>query len=408
MTTDVVLTTNSPGELSSWVRVASAALRSDDVKLHIALVPCPFAAGTEYDYAVSLPGIETVLRPAESLRIMLGMPGFRPSRKGIVVFLGGEMWHASSLARRWGLPSLAYCTRATRQAKPFTRLALPHSGLEPLLRARGVGTPTEVVGDLMVDGVSLTGTRAEARRRLGLSPGARVVGLFPGSRSVHLRAALPIFLRAAEQLHERHPATEFLLVLSPFVNLASAQQALDAPIDVGAERAYARVGPEELRTSRGVKVRLTRGKAHESMEALDLALSVPGTNTAELACAGVPMVTVVSARAPLPRGGFGGLMELLPVGRWKDRLRVKEYLKFPYGVAQPNLRARRKLVPEVILEDSLAELVDVLSGLLVDDERRRGLSAELRQLMGETGAGRRLAELVRGTVGLPAKREQYA
>lgn len=407
MIADVVFTTNSPGELSSWVRVASAALAGEDVRMHIALVPCPFAAGGEFEYASSLPGIHSVLRPNETLRLLLGMPGFRP-QNGAVVYLGGDLWHATTLARRWSLPALGYLNRVSGRARQFARLAVPHSGLIAPLRARGVKSPIEVVGDLMVDGVSLTQARPEARRRLGLRPEAKVVGLFPGSRSVHLRAALPIFLRAADHLATRHPETEFLLVLSPFVNLAAAQQALDHPIDVGVERAYGRFGLRSLTTSRGTRVRVTQGRPHESMEALDLAISVPGTNTAELACAGCPMVTVVSARAPLPRGGVGGLMELLPVGRLKDRLRVKEYLKFPYGVAQPNLRAKKKLVPEVILEDSLAELVEVLSGLLTGDERRLRLAEELRELMGARGAGRRFGELIRGTLGLDTKREQYA
>lgn len=390
------------------MRVVNAALQSEDVRVHIALVPCPFAAGTEYEYARALPGVQKVLRPNESLKLMLGWPGFKPSPGGLVVFLGGEMWHASTLARRWGVPSLAYTTRATRQARPFTRLALAHADLIPQLAKKGVTTPAEVVGDLMVDGVSLTRSRTEARRELGLRPDARVVGLFPGSRSVHLRAALPVFLRAAEMVAERHPGTEFLVVLSPFVNLAAAQQALDHPISIGTERAYGRVGLTSLTTDRGVTVHVTQGRPHESMQALDLAISVPGTNTAELACAGVPMVTVLSSRAPLPRGGLGGLVELLPVGSLKERFRQKEYLKFPYGVAQPNLRARRKFLPEVILGDSLVELAEVVSGLLVDDERRAQLSHELRDLMGSTGAGARLVEMIRGTLGLAAKREQYA
>jgi lipid-A-disaccharide synthase len=406
---DFVFTTNSPGELSSWVRVASRALRAEipDARQHVALVPCPFASGTEAEYARRLPDLDGVIEPRETLRLLLGMRGFRP-KEGLVVYLGGELWHASTLARRWRLPSLAYVTRASRQARPFDRLVVPCEQLIPALRKKGVKAPIEVVGDLMVDGVALTEDRAEVRRRLGLSPESRVVGLFPGSRAVHLRAALPVFLRTAELLAERVPGTEFLLVLSPFVNLAAAQQALDRPLSIGVERATGRFARSSLTTARGLEVRVTQGRPHESMQALDLAVSVPGTNTAELACAGVPMITVVSARAPLPRGGLGGLIELLPVGRLKDRLRVKEYLKFPWGVAQPNLRARRKLVPEVILQDSLAELVQTGAGWLTDDRQRQQLSRELRALMGETGAWPRLAAVIRGTVARVAKEELYA
>lgn len=407
---DIVMTSNSPGELSSWVRVTSQALlaRRSDLRLHVALVPCPYASGRELDYAGQLPGLTSVLAPRETLRLLLGMPGFRPSGQAIVVFLGGELWQASRLAHLWGVPGLAYSVRPGRQARSFERVAVPSPELIAPLVARGVAPQRIVcVGDLMVDGVTLPESREDARRALGLALDRPVLGLFPGSRSVHLRAALPLFLRAAERLAESHPEYQFLLVLSPFVSLAAAQQALDHPVDLGLERSSGVFGLRSLRTRAGLEVLVTQGRPHQSMGALDLALTIPGTNTAELACAGCPMVLVLSTRAPLPRGGLGGLLDLMPLGAWKEQLRLKEYLRFPHGVAQPNLRAGRKLVPEVLLQDSLDPLISVLEEFARDSERRAQLSRELRALMGAPGAGERLADQILETLGLPLVK-QYA
>lgn len=407
---DIIMTSNSPGELSSWVRVTSQALlaRQSALRLHVALVPCPYASGRELDYARQIPGLTSVLAPGQTMRLLLGRPGFRPSKEAVVVFLGGELWQASRLAHLWGVPGLAYAVRPSRQARAFERIAVPNPDLVPALIARGV-EPRRVVcvGDLMVDGVALPESRETARQALGLALDRPVLGLFPGSRSPHLRAALPLFLRVAERLARSHPELQFLLVLSPFVSLAAAQQALDQPFDIGVERSWGHFGRYRLKTRAGLEVVVTQGRPHQSMGALDLALTIPGTNTAELACAGCPMVLVLSTRAPLPRGGLGGLLDLMPLGAWKEQLRLKEYLRFPHGVAQPNLRARRKLVPEVILQDSLDPLISVLGELARDSERRAQISRELRVLMGVPGAGERLADQILETLGLPLAK-QYA
>src|SRR5262249_2573157 len=57
--------------------------------------------------------------------------------------------------------------------------------------------------------------RDEARRRLGLDPGATAVGLLPGSRREEVARLLPLMLSAARQLRSAGAAERFFLGLPP-------------------------------------------------------------------------------------------------------------------------------------------------------------------------------------------------
>ncbi|MEW6280709.1 MAG: hypothetical protein AB1758_18935 [Candidatus Eremiobacterota bacterium] len=396
---DVLITTNSPGELWSWVRVTVGALRErrPEARIVVALVPCQYASGAEPEVARGIPGVDLVLPPGVTFRLLLGLGAreYRPAREGVVVFMGGDMWHATRLARRFGFPSVAYTPHARSACRRFDTVAVADEPLRDRLVARGVD-PARIrcVGDLMVDGVTFRTDPLEARRELGIPPEAPVLGLFPGSRRMHLRAALPIFLAAAEQVVLRVPDARCLLALSPFVTPEEAQRALDRPLDLGVTRCTGRFEAGRLLTQGGLEVAVARGRPNLAVAALDAALTIPGTNTAELACAGRPMVLALSARAPVSLDGLRGILNMLPLGRWKDRLRLKEYWKFRRLVAQPNIRAGRQVVPEVFLEAGVAPVVEPLVELLGNPARRDQLASELRALMGPAGASGRLAELI--------------
>lgn len=387
----VVLTTNSPGELHSWVRgtVAELKRRRPDLRVVVALVPCPYASGAEARVAARIPGVDQVLRPLQTVRLAMGIPD-RSSRlqgRGVVVFMGGEPWHALLLARALRWPAVAYAVRAGALARCFARVGTLDPGIEQALRRQGV-TRVRTVGNLVLDGV-------EIPPELPSGPHRPTLGLFPGSRGLHLRAALAVFLRTAELVRLEIPELECLLAVSPFVRREDVLRALERPLRLGIPTARGSLEGDRLRTEDGLEVEVLWGSPYEAMARMDVGLTIPGTNTGEMACVGRPMVVGLSASAPIPRGGLGGVLDMLPILPLIKRfLRRKTYRRLVY-VAQPNRLAGRALVPEVVVQRDLEVLVRPLVELLGDPGGRRRLGLELQEVMGGgRGACARMAELI--------------
>lgn len=379
------ITANSPGEVSSWVRPTVASLKAlqPEARVTLALVPCPYATGAEVRVARALPGVDRVLSPWETMRFALGKT--REKGPGVVAYLGGELWHALLLGWKLGWPTVGYLVRPSVFSRWFTRVGAADGEL-----ARRLAVP--LVGNLMVDALARTGADEPP---LQLEPGSGpVVGLFPGSRSIHVRATLLVFLEAAQRLRQSRPDTRFVLVVSPFVDRQGLQRALAHPIDLGLPRARARLVGEALETGDGTRVTLAWGRPHEAFRHLDLALSIPGTNTAELACASIPLVVALHPAASLGGGGLMGLLERLPFGgSLKKRLRLRKHRRLRL-TALPNLAAGREVAPEVVVDPELGNLMGCLLGLLDDPTARRTLGETLREVMGGPGASLRLARMM--------------
>ncbi len=374
--TDLVLTSNSPGEVSSWVRVTAAAVkaRRPDLRIVLALVPCPFASGAEARVARTLPYVDKVLSPAQTTAFVAGLPLYHPSQKGMVVFLGGELWHALLLSWRLRYARMAYLSQRTWWSRFFPTLALERAGLA----SRG-----RVVGDLMVDGLE-----GEA------SPGERpVIGLFPGSRGLHLRLTMPHFLAIAESLAQKRPDVEFVLAVSPFVSDRELARRARGTSSLRLPTSTARLEEGHLITRGGLRIRLARGTPGALMSRMDVALTIPGTNTAELACTGTPFVVGLHEGVPLAGGGLPGLVERMPgVRKLKLSLRHRRLQRQRF-VALPNLRAGRAIAPEVLVQGDFGELEERLLELL-EPRRHAQVSRELKAAMGPAGAAGRLAELI--------------
>jgi lipid-A-disaccharide synthase len=130
---------------------------------------------------------------------------------------------------------------------------------------------------------------------------------------------------------------------------------------------------------------------HEPWNALargGLTLTIPGTNTAELAILGVPFAVVVPLQLldTVPTEGLLEYVGRIPgVGRLIKREAVRRYFAQPRLVALPNLRAGRAVVPEWIGRWTPAELANRVLELLSDAPRRSSIQAALRQVYPASG-----------------------
>lgn len=404
MAADVVVITNSPGELSSWVRVTVEKVRrkSADVRIIVMLVPCPYASGREAEIAASWSDVDLVLSPREFLGHLVGVGAsrYQPAENGVVVFLGGDYWHAVLMSRKLGFPAVAYTDRPSSWGRYFRQICVADTHTRAELIGAGVPeTKVSLVGNLMFEGVRPSMDRAEALTTWNLRGDAPIVGLFPGSRLYHVQASLSVFLRVAEDIRDEVPDAQFVLGLSPFLDFDELRRCLvvqPAPYLAGSQGVL--VQPEgqlaRIDTQRGLSIPVVQRHQYDLMNLSDMLLTIPGTNTAEIACLGRPMVVAMSWRARIPRGGLGALLSVMPMASAVRRHLLKGILRKIKFTALPNQIAQREIVPEVRVEHEPGEISRVAADLLKSERRRSEMTAELKATLGGYGASDRMADVI--------------
>jgi hypothetical protein len=400
----VLAVVNGPGEVAGWLTPFAGALgeRAPGAHLTAALLPCVFATGTEAHVLRAVSGVHEVLSTDETLHLILHArrngtqtPLDRPDA---IVHFGGELTLSLLLARRLGAPLLLYAERETLWSKFADRVFLA--------RSHSASTSTEgalEIGNLMVDAAI---ARANRSATTMAATEVRTIALFPGSRPVIASRMLPFLLRVAAEVARRAPQLRWVVARSEFLAPAVLTNSERPPTttDLDAERFTAKGSNGDLRveTESGVVASVLSPAA--AMQRADLAITIPGTNTAELAALGIPMIVVLPAyeleRLPLP--GLGGHLGRLPIlGPAIKRVIANSYIRWRRHWAHPNLATGQRLVPELV---GRIRATDVAQAVFHAIERGDPtLPDRLRSAMGAPGSSRRLVDEV---LGLIATRER--
>ncbi len=212
--------------------------------------------------------------------------------------------------------------------------------------------------------------RARVRRELGLPLDVPLLGIFPGSRRSELARHLPLQLEAFERLRERSPRlaqTVALVGLAPGFTQADAHRAAPAHFARAAD-----------------SIRCVDTREGELFDALDVALTKPGTITLEAALRGCPMVVVGRVH---------------PLTGWLLRrsLRIGQ-------VALPNLLVGEGIVPELLQAAATPDRIAAeLEAIFVGPARERQLAGLARAVLqlGPAGAIEKTARLVEEMIGSP-------
>ncbi|MEP7384054.1 MAG: hypothetical protein ABI910_20410 [Gemmatimonadota bacterium] len=382
---------NGPGEVAAWLYPFAHALRQQqpDAVLTAALLPCRFASGREAQVIHGMPDVDHVLRWSESLRwLARGRSPLVRTPPDVILHFGGEIAISIALGRRLGVPVVAYQEEALQRPewlhRVFVRDARTANGHE--------SDTVRVIGNLMVDAALLRVPHRAA------SPASRpIVALFPGSRTYFLQQLLPFFLRVAHSLQSGRPDVRFVLAQSPFVSNDDVRRAVapggERVVEGDSGTVHVVAGRCYIRSERGVNVEVLTPEA--AMQHARLAITIPGTNTAELAVLGIPMLLVLPTNrlhaVPLP--GLAGHLGQIPiVGPAAKELIAQAIVRRRSYWAHPNRLANAAIVPEMIgilTADGIAErLARILSQPLAPMEQR------LRHAMGAPGASDRLVQEV--------------
>ncbi len=221
------------------------------------------------------------------------------------------------------------------------------------------GANAVFVGHPLVDFAKTHISMRKARQKLDLKKDTFVIGLMPGSRRSEVQRILPTMLKAAANISQLIPKTEWVLPIAPGI---SEELISDC-----------KKGIEGIPT-----IKIIHDETYTAMRAAYMMLVTSGTATLETTCIGTAMIIlyrtswlnwrIIKALTPLEHSGW------------------------------PNLIAGKRIVPELLQSDlsseSLTEhTVELIKNPKIWDAQREALEAVHKQL-GEPGAAERTAQLV--------------
>ena len=382
MTVEIVFTGNGPGELAGWVRPVARATkdvareRGIGLRMTMALTPSQFASGREPDVIREWSLFDRIFEPVESVRLALGVGRLTTTGAGALVHLGGDLWFSARLSARASLPAcvLAETTHVARRHAAFAHVFATSDDVAGRLIQSGI--PREKVsvsGDPRIDGVP------PHPNPLPHGENGYIVSFMPSSRDYLFTALVPYFLNIAEQL-SREERVRFQMVVSAFLPRGVVE----------------RIREDAQRTFPDLDITWMVNEPWPALGQSDFVLTVPGTNTVELAAAGVPFAAIAPEEMidHLRLEGLANWISRFPViGRTLKRAVALRALSRQRFIALPNQRAGRLVAPEWIGTWPEEAFVSHLRQLLQDRERRAEMGATLRGLYaGERGASRMIAE----------------
>lgn len=413
---DVLILSNGPGELATWVRPVVQELRQqlgynrDHLRISVVLSPCPNASGREAEIARSYPEVDRVQGPAAFLNFLLWgktAENWDWRDRGVVLFLGGDQFFAVVISRRLGYRSVIYAEWEARWLHWVDRVAVMNTQvlakIPPPYRAK-----CTVVGDLMADVGEVGGTStATLSQQTGIK-----IGLLPGSKAAKLAIGVPLCLAIAQHLYNHRPEIQFFMPVAPALAVETLARFAD-PTQNPAIAKFGNVtatlltsGPNApaLQTPAGLIVPLdTTFPAYAHLTQCTLCLTTIGANTAELGALGVPMLVLLPTQqldAMRAWDGLPGILANLPgVGslfaKAVNWLALRQ-LQGPQRrlLAWPNIWAGAEIVPELVGPLQPEAVATQVLALLKQPDQLAQMRERLRQVRGQPGAVSQLVALV--------------
>lgn len=375
---DLVIFTNAPGEIATWVYPVWSELQPIcqryGLRVSVILSPCPHANGTEAEIIRSW-GVDRVLGPKDFWDFLISgkTPDWDWYQRGAVLFLGGDQLYPVWAGKRLGYQILVYAEWTARWLGFIDGI---------LARSANVPVPVKyqhkltVVGDLMLCRSTTTDTP------LPFAPDRPLIVLMPGSKHHKLTLGVPLFLGTAYELSLARPDLQFAIPLAPTI---TAEKLIT----------YA---PDGFRLD-GDRIILPSGQivhlyapfpATNLLAKATLCITTIGANTAELASLGIPMLVVLPTGEnqisnPVAWDGIWGLINQNPtISRWINQYMVSQIRKRNQKLAWPNIWAKREIVPELWGNINPQFLANTTLDYLQDPTRLAEIRTQLLEITGST------------------------
>ncbi|MBD2440249.1 lipid-A-disaccharide synthase [Nostoc sp. FACHB-110] len=415
---DILILSNGPGEITTWVRPVVTALREklgnarEQVRISVVLSPCPNATGKETAIALSYPEVDRVQGAEYFWQFLVWgktHDDWDWSSRGVVVFLGGDQIFPIIIGKKLRYRTVVYAEWEARWHNLIDRFGVMKPKVAEKVLPKYAHKFT-VVGDLMLEAqTSLLTPDSQLS-----TPNSLTIGILPGSKAAKLTQGVPLTLAIAEYVHAKIPQTKFVIPVAPTLDsqtLASFANPQKNPFTKtfsfnGAELISSDENQEKstsklniLKTTTGLTVELWRETpAYRILSHCCICLTTVGANTAELGSLGVPMIVLLPTQqldAMRSWDGLPGLLANLPgVGTTFAKLINWIFLRRKGLLAWPNIWAQAEIVPELVGKLQPQEVGEMVLDLLAHPEKLEQMRTNLRSVRGESGAAQKIAQIV--------------
>ncbi|MEM6452385.1 MAG: lipid-A-disaccharide synthase [Cyanobacteria bacterium P01_D01_bin.105] len=445
---DIVILTNGPGEVATWVKPVVQALADKlsghrlqpsegqtsegpvfdaqvPVRISVILSPCPHASGQEHITLSQYPEVDRVQSADHFFKFLLTgktADGWDWHPQGVVVFLGGDQLYTVLVAKRieqkigCRYRTVTYAEWDARWPSLIDRFGVMNPNL---VQAAPVKHQDKfaVVGDLMAD-VQVSANRQTIATKLGCDPAHEIIGFLPGSKPMKLKMGVPIMLAIAQILHRQGSKYTYVIGVAPNLTLAdiihytdpvqnSAIALFNAPT---AELITPAGSLSYLQLKDGPKILLWQQfPALDLFSQCALCFTTVGANTAQLGALATPMIVLLPTQqldSLSIADGLPGLIAQLPgVGQLARKvinpLIVKALQKSGRRFAWPNIWAKQEVVPELFGAITPASVSAIALNYLTHPEKLTAIRQTLRTLRGPAGAANKMANLILETIDYP-------
>ncbi|OYD88099.1 lipid-A-disaccharide synthase [Nostoc sp. 'Peltigera membranacea cyanobiont' 213] len=415
---DILILSNGPGEVTTWVRPVVRALRQkfgDDrnqVRISVVLSPCSNASGKEAAIALSYPEVDRVQEAEHFWQFLLWgktSDNWDWRSRGVVVFLGGDQIFPVIIGKKLGYRTVVYAEWEARWHKWIDRFGVMKPKVAAVVPQKYAHKFT-VVGDLMLE----AGESLDSNSPSAMTPSLKTefIGLLPGSKAAKLAQGVPLTLSIAEYVRAKRPQTKFVIPVAPTLDLETLASFADPQRNSIAKifgfGGASLIAPEEargkplLKTATGLTVELWQeNPAYQLLSQCCICLTTVGANTAELGALGVPMIVLLPTQqldAMRSWDGLPGLLANLPgIGTAFANAINWLFLTFVRRkglLAWPNIWAQEEIVPELMGKLQPQEIGEMVLDFLAHPEKLDDIRAKLRNIRGESGAAQKIAEIV--------------
>lgn len=425
---DIVILSNGPGEVSTWVKPVVQAIKAQapHSRISVLLSPCPHASGQEPTVLASYPEIDRIQSADHFFKFLLTgntIDSWDWHPQGVVVFLGGDQFYTVLVAKRLGYRSVTYAEWAARWPGLIDRFGVTQDAAVAKAPQQHQSKFT-VVGDLMAD-VQTSTSREEITAIIGCDADSEIVGLLPGSKPIKLKMALPTLLATVALGHAERPQTQYVIGVAPTLTLQDLASYADPAVNPGVEVVrspqveliespktglpYLQV-KDDSGVDNGPKIFLwQRFPALDMFSQCALCITSPGANTAQLGAIATPMIVLTSVQGLdvlALADGWPSLLAKIPglntlTRKFINPLIIRIIQKSGRLFAWPNIWAGREVVPEAFGIITPEATKDTVLSYLTHPEKLEQMSQELQTLCGSSNAADKMASLILETVNYP-------
>ncbi len=407
----VVIISNGPGELSTWVRpVVNYLNKINDTSknidklnfsIRLVLVPCPNATGKEHEVAKSWHKFELVTEAKTFWKLLIRPAQYAKwPKKGIVIFLGGDQFWSVLLAKRLGYINITYAEWITRWPRWNNVIAAMNKNVMKSIPSK-YRYKCKIIGDLMADITNKNEIALNLEEK-------KWIALLPGSKKAKLMVGIPFFLEMADHINKNNKSINFIIPIAPTTSTSEYLffQSNKNPISKYYSSKIKQITQIKssvfdyvIETSNNTKIYLIKKHpCYEVLKKCDLAITTVGANTAELASLTLPMIVVLPTQHLNVMNAWDGIFGIIGkisfINKFFTFIIKNWYLKQKKFFSWPNIKANKLIIPERIGNISPKQIANEAIFLIKNKKYLSEQKDNLSKQRGKTGAVKKLAYII--------------